>query len=81
MFRVLIDLFNLLLWWSFMYVGSFLLLILGIVYITKTNQTPPKKDVKQVYESSEHYDSLLFLFRSSFFFSSISFRILGIEVL
>ena len=40
MFRVLIDLFNLLLWWSFMYVGSFLLLILGIVYITKTNQTP-----------------------------------------
>jgi len=41
MFRVLIDLFNLLLWWSFMYVGSFLLLILGIVYITKTNPTPP----------------------------------------
>ena len=41
MFRVLIDLFNLLLWWSFMYVGSFLLMILGIVYITKTNPTPP----------------------------------------
>ena len=41
MFRVLVDLFNLLLWWSFMYVGSFLLLILGIVYITKTNPTPP----------------------------------------
>ena len=28
-------------YWVFMYVGSFLLLILGIVYITKTNPTPP----------------------------------------
>ena len=47
MFRVLIDLFNLLLWWSFMYVGSFLLLILGIVYITKTNQTPPTPNIHE----------------------------------
>ena len=35
------ELVDLLLLWGFMYVGSFLLLILGIVYITKTNQTPP----------------------------------------
>ena len=41
MFRVLIDLFNLLLWWSFMYVGAFLLMIVGIFWIIKTNPTPP----------------------------------------
>ena len=28
-------------YWMFMYVGSFLLLIVAIVYITKTNPTPP----------------------------------------
>ena len=28
-------------YWVFMYVGSFLLLIVAIVYITKTNPTPP----------------------------------------
>ena len=35
------ELVDLLLLWGFMYVGSFLLLIVGIVYITKTNPTPP----------------------------------------
>ena len=35
------ELVDLLLLWVFMYVGSFLLLIVGIVYITKTNPTPP----------------------------------------
>ena len=40
MFRGLIDLFNLLLWWSFMYVGSFLLMVVAIVHIIKTNPTP-----------------------------------------
>ena len=28
-------------YWVFMYVGAFLLMIVGIVYITKTNPTPP----------------------------------------
>ncbi len=41
MFRLLADVFHFLLWWCFLYVGSFMLLILGIVYITKTNPTPP----------------------------------------
>ena len=41
MFRLLIDLFNLILLWSFMYVGSFLLMIVGIFWIIKTNPTPP----------------------------------------
>ena len=40
MFRGLINLFNLLLWWSFMHVGSFLLMVVAIVHIIKTNPTP-----------------------------------------
>ena len=35
------ELVDLLLLWGFMYVGSFILLIVAIVYITKTNPTPP----------------------------------------
>jgi len=35
------ELVDLLLLWGFMYVGSFLLLIVGIVWIIKTNPTPP----------------------------------------
>jgi hypothetical protein len=35
------ELVDLLLLWGFMYVCSFLLLIVAIVYITKTNPTPP----------------------------------------
>ena len=41
MFRGLIDLFNILIWWCFMYVGSFLLTIVAIFWIIKTNPTPP----------------------------------------
>ena len=41
MLKGLKELVDLLLLWVFMYVGSFLLLIVGIVYITKTNPTPP----------------------------------------
>ena len=35
------ELVDLLLLWGFMYVGSFLLLIVGVVWIIKTNPTPP----------------------------------------
>ena len=41
MWRGIKELVDLLLLWGFMYVGSFLLLIVAIVYITKTNPTPP----------------------------------------
>ena len=41
MFRGLIDLFNILLWWCFMYVGAFLLMIVAIFYVMQTNPTPP----------------------------------------
>jgi len=41
MFSFLSSIIQFFMYWVFMYVGSFLLLILGIVYITKTNPTPP----------------------------------------
>ena len=47
MFRGIIDLFNLLLWWSFMYVGSFMIMIVAIFYVMQTNPTPPTPIIKQ----------------------------------
>ena len=51
MFRGLIDLFNLLLWWSFMYVGSFLLMVVAIVHIIKTNPTLPTPIIHEHYST------------------------------
>ena len=51
MFRGLIDLFNLLLWWSFMYVGSFLLMVVAIVHIIKTNPTPSTPIISEYYST------------------------------
>ena len=51
MFRGLIDLFNLLLWWAFMYVGSFLLMVVAIVHIIKTNPTPPTPIINEYYST------------------------------
>ena len=51
MFRGILDLFNLLLWWSFMYVGSFLLMIVAIFYIIKTNPTPLPPIIHQHYST------------------------------
>ena len=51
MFRGLIDLFNILLWWSFMYVGSFLLMVVAIVYVIKANPTPPTPIIHQDYST------------------------------
>ena len=36
MFRLLADVFHFLLWWCFLYVGSFMLFILGIFYVLET---------------------------------------------
>ncbi|SVE32491.1 uncharacterized protein METZ01_LOCUS485345 [marine metagenome] len=47
MFRGIIDLFNLLLWWSFMFVGSFKIMIVAIFYVMQTNPTPPTPIIKQ----------------------------------
>ena len=42
MFRRLIDILNLLLWFSFIHAGSFLLMIVEIVYVIQTT-TPIEK--------------------------------------
>ena len=45
------ELVDLLLLWGFMYVGSFLLLIVGVVWIIKTNPTPPTPIIHQHYST------------------------------
>ena len=40
MFRGLMDLFNVLMLWSFAYVASIMLLIVAVTYITKHNPQP-----------------------------------------
>jgi len=40
MIREIIELVDLLLLWGFWYVVSFLILVFGVVYITKSNPTP-----------------------------------------
>ena len=41
MFSFLSSIIQFFMYWVFMYVGAFLIMIVGIVYITKTNPTPP----------------------------------------
>ena len=48
------ELVDLLLLWGFMYVGSFLLLIVAIVYITKTNPTPPTPIINEYSSTVIH---------------------------
>ena len=54
MFKGLIDLFNILLWWCFMYVGSFLLMIVAIFYVIKSNPTPPTPIINEYYSTVTH---------------------------
>ena len=51
MFKGLIDLCNLLLVWGFIYVGSFLLMVVAIVHIIKTNLTPPTPTIHEHYST------------------------------
>ena len=51
MFKGLIDLCNLLLVWGFIYVGSFLLMVVAIVHIIKTNPTPPTPIIHEHYST------------------------------
>ena len=48
------ELVDLLLLWVFMYVGAFLIMIVGIVYITKTNPTPPTPIINEYYSTVTH---------------------------
>jgi len=38
-------------YWMFLYVGSFLLMIVAIVYITKTNPTPPTPIINEYHST------------------------------
>ena len=45
------ELVDLLLLWVFMYVGSFMLMVVAIVYLIKTNPSPPTPIIKQYHSS------------------------------
>ena len=51
MFRLLADVFHFLLWWSFLYVGSFMLMVVTIVYLIKTNPSLPTPIIKQYHST------------------------------
>ena len=51
MFRLLADMFHFLLWWCFLYVGSFMLMVVAIVYLIKTNPSPPTPIIKQYHST------------------------------
>ena len=54
MFSFLSSIIQFFMYWVFMYVGSLLLLIVAIVYITKTNPTPPTPIINEYYSTVTH---------------------------
>ena len=53
MFKGLIKLCNFLLLWGFLYVGSFVIMIIFIVHIIKTNPTPIIQQFKMIEPSKK----------------------------
>jgi len=51
MFSFLSSLISFLMYWMFLYVGSFLLMIVAIFYIIKTNPSPPTPIIHQHYST------------------------------
>ena len=51
MFRLFADVFHFLLWWCFLYVGSFMLMVVAIVYLIKTNPSPPTPIINEYHSS------------------------------
>ena len=51
MFSFLSSLISFLMYWMFLYVGSFLLMIVAIFYIIKTNPSPPTPIIHQHYSA------------------------------
>jgi len=51
MFRLFADVFHFLLWWCFLYVGSFMLMVVAIVYLIKTNPSLPTPIIKQYHST------------------------------
>ena len=42
MFRLIADVFHFLLWWCFLYVGSFMLMVVAIFYVLENSPAPNK---------------------------------------
>ena len=51
MFRLFADVFHFLLLWCFLYVGSFMLMVVAIVYLIKTNPSPPTPIINEYYST------------------------------
>ena len=51
MFSFLSSIIQFFMYWVFMYVGAFLLMIVGIFWIIKTNPTPPTPIIHQHYST------------------------------
>ena len=49
MFSFLSSLISFLMYWMFLYVGSFLLMIVAIVYVIKSNPSRPTPIIKQYH--------------------------------
>ena len=51
MFSFLSSVIQFFMYWVFMYVGSFLLMIVAIVYVIKTNSSPPTPIINEYYST------------------------------
>ena len=51
MVRLFIDLCNLFFLWVFLHVGAFFLMVVAIVYLIKTNPSPPTPIIKQYHST------------------------------
>ena len=54
MFSFLSSIIQFFMYWVFMYVGAFLLMIVGIVWIIKTNPTLPTPIINEYYSTVTH---------------------------
>ena len=54
MVRLFIDLCNLFFLWVFLHVGAFLLMIVAIFYVIKSNPTPPTPIINEYYSTVTH---------------------------
>ena len=58
MFSFLYSLISILMYWMFLYVGSFLLMIVAVYYIIKTNPSPPTPIIHQHYSTVQVIEPL-----------------------
>ena len=54
MFSFLSSIIQFFMYWVFMYVGAFLLMIVAIFYVIKSNPTPPTPIINEYYSTVTH---------------------------